>query len=89
MTKTTLLLALALLVTMVPRAEAAAFMCSGPIPDGECSDREMIGLDRAVDAEFDAIIEHAEPLTKAVAARPSLVRGDRHPRVHAEIRWPT
>ena len=43
--------------------------CSGSIPDNECSDREMIGLDRAVDAEFDAIIEHAEPLTKLLLRR--------------------
>src|SRR5215467_6707645 len=69
MTKTSLLFALALLAAMLPRAEAAAFRCSGPIPDSECADREMIGLDHAVDAEFDAIIEHAEPLTKLLLRR--------------------
>jgi hypothetical protein len=69
MTKTSLLLVLALLVTTLPRAEAAALRCSDPIPDGACSDRELRGLDRAVDAEFDAIIEHAEPLTKLLLRR--------------------
>jgi uncharacterized protein len=69
MTKTSLLFALALLLSTPPRAEAAAFRCSGPIPDGECADRELIGLDRAVDAEFDAIIKYAEPLTKLLLRR--------------------
>jgi len=69
MTKTSLLFALALLVSTLPRAEAAAFRCSDPIPDGACSDRELRGLDHAVDLEFDAIIEHAEPLTKLLLRR--------------------
>jgi hypothetical protein len=59
MPKKTLLFALALLTPTLPRAEAAAFACSGPIPDLECLDRELVGLDRAVDTEFDAIIRRA------------------------------
>ena len=69
MPKKTLLFALALLVPTLQRAEAAAFACSGPIPDLECSDRELVGLDRAVVTEFDAIIRHADPLTNLLLRR--------------------
>ena len=69
MTKLPFLFALALLLSTLPRAEAAAFTCSGPIPDGECSDRELRGVDWAVDAEFDAIIKYADPLTKLLLRR--------------------
>ena len=69
MPKKTLLFALALLVPTLQRAEAAAFACSGPIPDLECSDRELVGLDRAVDIEFDAIVRYADPLTKLLLRR--------------------
>jgi hypothetical protein len=65
----TLLFALALLVPTLQRAEAAAFACSGPIPNLECSDRELVGLDWAVDTEFDAIIRHADPLTNLLLRR--------------------
>ncbi len=69
MPKKTLLFALALLVPTPPLAEAAAFACSGPIPDLEYSDRELVGLDRAVDTEFDAIIRRADPLTNLLRQR--------------------
>jgi hypothetical protein len=69
MTKTLFLFALALLASTLPRAEAAAFTCSGPIPDRECSDRELRGVDWAVDVEFDAIIKSADPLTKLLLRR--------------------
>jgi uncharacterized protein len=69
MTKPSFLFALALLVSTLSRAEAAAFTCSGPIPNRECSDRELIGVDWAVDGEFDAIIKSADPLTKLLLRR--------------------
>jgi uncharacterized protein len=69
MTKIRLLFALVLLILTTPGADAAALTCSGPTPDRECADRELRGLDWAVDVEFDAIMAHVDPLTKLLLRR--------------------
>ncbi len=89
MTRLTLLFALALLIASLPRAQAAVFGCAGSSVDPpECADRELVGLDKAVDARFDAVVAKADPLTALLLRRDQAsVRGDRDPRVHAaEVR---
>jgi uncharacterized protein len=70
MTRRTLLFVLALLIATLPRAQAAVFGCSGSSVDPpECADRELLGLDKAVDARFDAVVAKADPLTALLLRR--------------------
>ena len=70
MTRLTLLFVLALLIASLPRAQAAVFGCSGSrIDPPECADRELLGLDKAVDARFDAVVAKADPLTALLLRR--------------------
>jgi uncharacterized protein len=70
MTRLTLFLALALLMATLPAAQAAVFSCSASRVDPpECADRELVGLDKAVDGRFDAVTARADPLTALLLRR--------------------
>jgi len=70
MSRLTLLFVLASLIATLPRAQAAVFGCAGSRVDPpECADRELIGLDKAVDARFEAIVAKADPLTALLLRR--------------------
>jgi uncharacterized protein YecT (DUF1311 family) len=67
---TRLTLIVALLLATLPRAQAAVFTCADSRTDRpECADRELVGLDKAVDARFDAMIARADPLTSLLLQR--------------------
>ena len=70
MGRRTLLFVLAVLIATLPPAQAAVFGCTGSRTDPpECADRELLGLDKAVDARFDAVVAKADPLTALLLRR--------------------
>src|ERR1700730_17216422 len=73
MTTSALFLALAVLVLALPRPRAEpAFGCadaSKGVLQVICADRDLVALDKAVDARFNALVARADPLTALLLRR--------------------
>src|SRR5215471_18734615 len=69
MAKTALFI-LAVFLALASRAETAPiFACSGEDPDVSCDDRELVALDKAVDARFNTLVGKVDPLTGLLLRR--------------------